>query len=72
MAKEKEKKDELKLTDLPGIGQTTATKLEEAGYGDLMSVAVMTPSDLSSVADLSENSCEKGNSRGKKNVASRV
>lgn len=59
MAKEKEKKDELKLTDLPGIGQTTATKLEEAGYGDLMSVAVMTPSDLSSVADLSETVARK-------------
>jgi DNA repair protein RadA len=59
MAKEKEKKDELKLTDLPGIGQTTATKLEESGYGDLMSVAVMTPQDLSSLADLSETVARK-------------
>lgn len=60
MAKEKkQEKDELKLTDLPGIGQTTATKLEEAGYGDLMAIAVMTPTDLSAVADLSETVARK-------------
>jgi len=50
---------EIKLTDLPGIGATTATKLEDAGYGDLMSLAVMTPSDLSSVADMTEASARK-------------
>lgn len=60
MAKEKKEKDiekstdELKLTDLPGIGPTTATKLDEAGYSDLMAIAVMTPSDLSALADLGE------------------
>lgn len=67
MAKEKEKEEkedkkegeELTLTDLPGIGATTAGKLEEAGYGDLMSIAVMTPADLSSLADLSETVARK-------------
>ena len=64
MAKEKEKEEEksseeLKLTDLPGIGATTAAKLEEVGYGDLMSVAVMTPSDLSALADLTEATARK-------------
>lgn len=67
MAKEKEKKtEELKLTDLPGIGQTTASKLEEAGYGDLMSVAVMTPSDLGSLADLSDSVARKAISAARK------
>ncbi len=58
MAKDKNKK-ELKLTDLPGIGQTTASKLESAGYGDLMSIAVMTPNDLSSLADISGATARK-------------
>jgi len=63
MAKEK-KEDaqdtgEFKLTDLPGIGPTTASKLEGAGYGDLMAIAVMTPADLSSIADLSETVARK-------------
>jgi DNA repair protein RadA len=68
MAKEKEKEDkeevvkdsgEIKLTDLPGIGATTAAKLEESGYGDLMSLAVMTPADLSSLADMTEATARK-------------
>jgi DNA repair protein RadA len=59
MAKEKEEKKEVKLTDLPGIGATTAAKLEESGYGELMSIAVMTPSDLSSVADMTEATARK-------------
>lgn len=54
MVKEKKENIEPKLTDLPGIGPTTASKLEEAGYGDLMAIAVMTPADLSSMADISE------------------
>ncbi|MEM4153081.1 MAG: DNA repair and recombination protein RadA [Candidatus Pacearchaeota archaeon] len=59
MAKEKKDAAELKLTDLPGIGPTTAAKLEEAGYGDLMAIAVMTPADLSTVTDLSETAARK-------------
>ncbi len=63
MAKEKKGEDksmgELKLTDLPGIGQTTASKLEEAGYGDLMAIAVMTPSDLGALADLGDTVARK-------------
>ena len=69
MAKEKEKEkeetesikssEEVKLTDLPGIGATTAAKLEESGYGDLMSLAVMTPADLSSIADMTEATARK-------------
>lgn len=52
--KEEKSNEEFKLTDLPGIGPTTAKKLEDNSYGDLMSVAVMSSSDLSSLCDLSE------------------
>lgn len=69
-SKEKEKKPtregDFKLTDLPGIGPTTASKLEENGYGDLMSVAVMNPSDLSSLCDLSEAVSRKAISAARK------
>ena len=49
-----EKSDkELKLTDLPGIGPAVSAKLESAGIYDLMSIAVMTPADLSDAAGVS-------------------
>ena len=35
------------LQDLPGVGAATAEKLFEAGYSDLMSVAVATPGEVS-------------------------
>ena len=44
---------EVKLTDLPGVGPAVAAKLESAGIYDLMSIAVMTPSDLSEIAGVS-------------------
>ena len=59
MAKESKNKKEFKLTDLPGIGQTIASKLESSGYGDLMSIAVMTPNDLSSMADITGAAARK-------------
>ncbi|MEM4248410.1 MAG: DNA repair and recombination protein RadA, partial [Candidatus Nanoarchaeia archaeon] len=42
------------IEDLPGIGKTTADKLKEAGFNDLMSIAVASPSTLMDVADLSK------------------
>lgn len=60
MVKEKEDKkeeavsEEPKLTDIPGIGPGTVSKLEAAGVYDLMGVAVMTPSDLSELAGLGQ------------------
>ncbi len=50
---------EAALTDLPGIGPTTAAKLEEAGYDDLMAIAVMNPADLSTIADITEATARK-------------
>src|SRR3989344_4233646 len=46
-------KKELKLTDLPGIGPAVSAKLEAAGIYDLMTIAVMTPSDLGDSAGVS-------------------
>ena len=41
---------EPQLTDLPGIGPAVASKLESAGIYDLMSLAVLSPSDLAEMA----------------------
>ncbi len=45
--------DEPKLTDLPGIGPAVAAKLEGAGIYDLMSLAVMGPTELGDTAGVS-------------------
>ena len=63
MAKKDEKKEETnsgtQITDLPGVGPAMAAKLEEAGYTDLMSIAVLTPAELSDVAGLTEATARK-------------
>jgi len=51
------KKEESKIEnveDLPGIGKTTADKLKDAGFMDLMSIAVASPATLMDIADLSK------------------
>ena len=49
------KKDKLeKLEELPGIGPTTADKLREAGYDDLMSIAVAHVGELADCSGLTE------------------
>ncbi len=45
---------EYKLTDLPGIGPAVSAKLEAAGIYDLMSLAVMSPSDLGETAGVGD------------------
>jgi DNA repair protein RadA len=47
-----EPKPEIALEDLPGIGQTTADKLREAGYTDLMELAVASPGDVAEAAEI--------------------
>src|SRR3990172_12494092 len=44
---------EPRITDLPGVGPAVSAKLEAAGIYDLMTIAVMTPSDLSDTAGVS-------------------
>ena len=47
------------LTDLPGVGATTAEKLTESGLGTKMSIAVSSPSEISDVAGISEKVARK-------------
>jgi DNA repair protein RadA len=42
------------IDDLPGVGPATAEKLREAGFDNLLSLAVMAPGDLAEQAELGE------------------
>ena len=48
--------EEVKVTieDLPGVGPATAEKLREAGFEELLGLAVMSPADLAEEAELGE------------------
>jgi DNA repair protein RadA len=43
---------EVALEDLGGVGSTTADKLREAGYTDLMELAVASPGDVAEAAEI--------------------
>ena len=47
-------KKEVMVQDLPGVGAATAEKLREAGFNDLISVAVASPAGLAEVAGVGE------------------
>lgn len=47
------------LEELPGVGPAIAKKLEEAGYDDLMAIAVASPAELASVIDIGEGTALK-------------
>jgi DNA repair protein RadA len=55
----KEEKKELTIHDLPGVGAATAEKLIDAGYKDLLSIAVSSPGELNEVAGLGESVSRK-------------
>jgi DNA repair protein RadA len=46
--------EDMKITDIPGIGPAIAEKLESAGIYDLMGLAVMSPPALSELAGMGE------------------
>jgi DNA repair protein RadA len=50
---------EMKLEELPGVGPATAEKLRDAGYNDLMSIAVENPKTLADVAEIGESTAAK-------------
>jgi DNA repair protein RadA len=50
---------EKSIDELPGVGPTTAEKLKDAGYRDMMSLAVASPSDLAEVAEIGEGTAVK-------------
>ncbi len=45
---------EKSIEDLPGVGPATAERLREAGYRDLMALAVASPAELVEVAEIGE------------------
>jgi len=47
-------KDDQNIEELPGVGAATAEKLREAGFGNLMSLAVASPGELVEVAGVGE------------------
>ncbi|WP_456468128.1 DNA repair and recombination protein RadA [Archaeoglobus sp.] len=49
----------IELEDIPGVGQETAKKLREAGFSTIEAVAVASPSELASVAGVSEGNAVK-------------
>jgi len=65
-----EPKHEIALEDLPGIGTTTAEKLRESGYTDLMELAVASPGDVAEAAEIGVAIAQKiiGEARRKADV----
>ena len=45
---------EMTIEDLPGVGSATAEKLWEAGFEELLAIAVMSPTELAEQAELGE------------------
>ena len=54
MMPEEEEGPEVSIEDLPGVGPATAEKLREAGFDELLSLAVMSPADLAEQAEIGE------------------
>ncbi|MBD3252859.1 DNA repair and recombination protein RadA [Candidatus Pacearchaeota archaeon] len=57
--KKKSEKEEVSISDLPGIGPAAIEKLEAAGIFDLMGIAVLGPKELSEVSGLGEAASRK-------------
>lgn len=51
-AEPENEKRQVALEDLAGVGTTTADKLREAGYTDLMEIAVASPGDIAEAAEI--------------------
>ncbi len=54
-----EERKKIAIEDLPGVGEATAEKLREAGYDDLMTLAVASPKDLAEVSGIAEGQASK-------------
>ncbi|MDY6769796.1 MAG: helix-hairpin-helix domain-containing protein, partial [Candidatus Nanohaloarchaea archaeon] len=46
------------LTELPGVGEKTAEKLEDAGYGSLESIGASSAAELQEAADIGEKTAQ--------------
>mgnify|MGYP001773236739 CR=1 FL=1 len=52
-------KKDINLEDIPGVGSKIAEKLRSVGFSDPMSIAVASPSDLASIAEIGEGQAAK-------------
>lgn len=70
MVKEKEEKYKVikDLEDLPGIGETTAEKLRQAGYTQIEQIATANPHELNEIAELGVETAKKAIEAAKKAV----
>ncbi|WNY25284.1 DNA repair and recombination protein RadA [Methanolapillus millepedarum] len=50
---------EMLLEDLPGVGPATAEKLKEAGFATIEAIAVASPAELGTMADIGEATAAK-------------
>lgn len=53
------KEKEFSVEDLPGVGAATAEKLKDAGFDNLISIAVSSPSEFAEASGLTENAARK-------------
>ncbi|MBI4153215.1 DNA repair and recombination protein RadA, partial [Candidatus Woesearchaeota archaeon] len=56
---EKSNENTIGIMELPGVGAATAEKLDAAGYGDLLSIAVTSPAELVQIAGVTESTARK-------------
>jgi len=49
----------LELEDIPGVGEKIAKKLRDVGYTDPVAIAVTSPSELASIAEIGEGQAAK-------------
>ena len=56
---EEPEKEEISIYDIPGGGTATAERLKEAGYSDLMSIAVASPAELLEACGVTEATSRK-------------
>lgn len=55
----KQEKKEFTIENLPGVGAATAEKLKDAGYNDLLSIAVASPGQITESAGVGESTARK-------------
>src|SRR3989344_1686203 len=64
----KGKKEVISISDLPGVGAATAEKLNDAGFSDMISIAVASPAEIVEIAGVGEAVARKIINAARKNL----
>ncbi len=64
----KGKKEVVTISDLPGVGAATAEKLNDAGFSDMISIAVASPAEIVEIAGVGEAVARKIINAARKNL----